>query len=136
MPEIECLRYVERKKGRFLGFADLRFSRWQLEVYGCTVFVSENGEARNVRLPTKEYVNDQGETKYAPLVRFVERAHQDAFSEAALKAIDKFKAEHPECMALPSDLKQVDPDRKPSNSTTQPDKLEPLKNRDGTDCPF
>ena len=54
----------------------------------------KNGK-RWLSLPSREFQDkDTGEKKYMSIMRFMEKAHNDAFCKAALKALDDFCAQH------------------------------------------
>ena len=89
---IECIKYVSVNKGSLLGYADFYVQKTGLEIIGCQLHQKEG--RRWINMPSKEYTNDQGEKKYAPCVRYRERAHMDAFSELCKKAIEKKCAEN------------------------------------------
>ena len=91
---IECLRYKSYTKGSLQGFADLYIPKTGLEIYGCSIHQKDGRKWLN--MPSKEYQNDDGETKWSHCVRFRERAHMDAFSKLALKAIDDWCISHAE----------------------------------------
>lgn len=86
---IECINFRTQTSGALLGFADFFVPKMGLEIKGCTLF-QKNGR-RWLNLPSKEYEKD-GEKKYAPIVKFREKEHQEAFATAAIKAIDDFCA--------------------------------------------
>lgn len=88
---IECMRYTAVNKGSLLGYADFYVPKTGQEIFGCQLYQKDG--RRWINLPSKEYTNDQGEKKFAPCVRYRERAHMDAFSEACKKAIEKKCAE-------------------------------------------
>lgn len=87
---IECLKYKAVNKGSLLGFADFFIPKMGLEIYNCQLFQKDG--RRWVMFPQKEYTTGSGEKKYIGLVRFRERGHQDAFSKAAVEAIEKWCA--------------------------------------------
>jgi hypothetical protein len=94
---IECVNYKEYKSGALQGFALIYVDKWDLEIKGCKVF-SKSG-ARWFSLPSKEFTNEAGETKFEPLIRFRNKETAKQFGIAALQAIDKWCAEnnqHPE----------------------------------------
>jgi len=92
MSKIECLGFRSHNSGILQGFAKLHVPAWGVEIDGCKVFQKEG--QRWLKLPDREYKNAEGETKWAPTVRFVEKRHQDLFSTAALKAVDEWCAEN------------------------------------------
>ena len=88
---IECMRFQSVNKGSLLGYADFYIPKTGQEIYGCQLHQKDG--RRWINLPSKEYTNDQGERKFSPCVRYRERSHMDAFSEACKKAIEKKCAE-------------------------------------------
>lgn len=84
---IECTKFTSVSKGALVGFADLYFPKWGLEIHGCSLLMKDG--KRWVNFPQKEYKNPQGETKYLSIVRFRDKAHMEAFSKAAKDAIEK-----------------------------------------------
>lgn len=86
MSKITCLEFRSHQAGILQGFAKLHVEAWGVEIDGCKVFM-KNGQ-RWLKLPDREYKNAEGEQKWSPIVRFVERAHQDLFSQRALDAVD------------------------------------------------
>lgn len=84
---IECLKFSSHESGSLRGFANFRLAKMGVEIFGCGVFM-KNGK-RWVSLPNREYKDaETGETKYMGIIRFIEKAHLDAFCKAALKAVD------------------------------------------------
>lgn len=85
---IECIRFKSYEKGALQGFADLYVEKWGLELNGCSLYMRDG--QRWINLPSKEYKDKEGETKYSPAVRFRDKEHFQAFAEKAKAAIDKF----------------------------------------------
>lgn len=85
---IECINFRECKKGTLLGFADFALPKMGIEIHGCTVH--KKNDSKWVNLPSKEYQNKEGETKYAPIVKFIELDHYRGFQKHALEAVNKF----------------------------------------------
>lgn len=88
---IEVLKFRSHTKGALLGFADIFIDKTGMEIYGCTMYQKDG--RRWVNLPQKEY-EENGEKKYAPVVRFRNKAHQTAFQDQALDAIDEWCAQN------------------------------------------
>lgn len=84
---IKCTHFKSFEKGCLQGFATLEIDKWGAEIKGCTLNMKDG--KRWVSLPRKEYEVD-GEKKYQPIVRLLERSHQDTFSEQAKEAIDLY----------------------------------------------
>ncbi len=84
---IECTKYKPVNKGALLGFADLYIPKFGIEVFGCAIF--EKGTHKWVTFPQKEVTDELGVKKYFSHLRFKEKSHMDAFSNAAVQAIMK-----------------------------------------------
>ena len=84
---IECTNYKPVNKGSLLGYADFFMARSRMEIYGCGVYQKDGH--RWVNMPSREYTNADGEKKFLSIVRFREKSVQQAFSDAALKAVDE-----------------------------------------------
>ncbi len=83
---IECIKFKSFSKGDLQGFADFYIPKWGVELCGCALF--KKGGKRWIRLPSQEYQNNQGEKKYAPIVKFKEKSHEEQFLKQAKAAID------------------------------------------------
>lgn len=88
---IECTNFKEHKEGCLTGFADFYIEKWQAEVKGCKIF--EKDGKRWVKLPDRKFINDEGDTAYAPILKFLHVESNQIFSEKAIEAIDKFKSQ-------------------------------------------
>jgi len=96
---IECTRFKSFEKGYLQGFADFYIDKWGVEIQGCALYMKEG--RRWLNLPGNEYMNKEGEKKYAPFLRFREKEHWNAFMESAKAAIDKWCAENPQSEPKP-----------------------------------
>lgn len=90
---VECFGFKSYQKGSLVGFADLYIPDKDLEIKGCSVFMKDG--RRWISFPSKKYTNKEGEEKNAPHVSFREKSNSYAFSEKAIKAIEKFCANQP-----------------------------------------
>lgn len=92
---ITCERYKSVNKGVLLGFADIYVEKWGLEIKGCSLCMKDG--RRWVNLPSRKYIDEEQQEKFAPIIRFKERKLQDAFSDQIKKAIDDWcrKEENP-----------------------------------------
>lgn len=88
---IECIKYKAINKGSFLGFADIYIPKTGQEIYGCKLYQKDG--RRWVSLPSNEFINEQGEKKYAPMMKYRDPEHQKLFLEACVKAIEAKCAE-------------------------------------------
>jgi hypothetical protein len=96
---IECTKFTPLNKGVLVGFADLYVQKMDLEIFGCQL-CNKNGK-RWLNMPQKEYLKDN-EKKYLSIVRFRDKAKQDAFAEAAIKAIEKKIVEQAQAPKAPA----------------------------------
>ena len=96
---VECMRYKSVNKGSLLGYADLFVPKTGLEIYGCTLHQKEG--RRWINFPSREYSDETGEKKYAPIVRFREKAHMEGFTKVAKEAIEKKCAEMNQSFSAP-----------------------------------
>lgn len=87
---IECMNYKAVNKGSLIGFADFFIPKMGLEIYGCAMFQKDG--RRWINFPQKEVTDDMGVKKYFSHIRFKEKSHMDAFSKAAIEAIEKWCA--------------------------------------------
>tara|TARA_R110002126_G_scaffold185420_2_gene333947 strand:- start:191 stop:535 length:345 start_codon:yes stop_codon:yes gene_type:complete len=86
---IECFDFKSHASGALQGFANFRLAKMGIELFGCGVFM-KNGK-RWVSLPSREFNDkDTGEKKYISIMRFMDKAHGDAFSNGALVAFDSW----------------------------------------------
>lgn len=83
------MKFVRINRGHFLGFADLYLPECGIEIKGCTLY--ENNGARWVNLPSKEYVDEHNERKYAYVIRYRNDEKYKEFCRLAKEAIDKYK---------------------------------------------
>ena len=106
---IECIRFKSFQKGFLQGFADIYVPKWNVEIHGCSLCRKTSCQKDNygeektpsdghywVNLPSKEYENDQGEKKFAPILFFREKSQREAFCQQALEAIKKWIVEDDE----------------------------------------
>lgn len=89
---IECMKYNPVNKGSLVGYADIYVTKWDWEIYGCSLHQKDG--KRWVNLPQKEYQDKQtGEKKYAFVNRFRNKNNFEAFQKAVKEAIEKKAAE-------------------------------------------
>ena len=101
---IECMKYKQVNKGSLLGYADLYAPKMGLEIFGCSLHQKDG--KRWVNLPSREYTDDQGQKKYAPILKFPNKFHMDEFTRQAKEAIEKKCGEQ---AGMPIDLFEQDP---------------------------
>lgn len=102
---IECIKYKEINKGSLVAFVDFWIPKMGLEITGCSLHVKDNRSW--VNLPSREYTDQQGEKKYAPIVRFREKSHADAFSSACKEAIQRRPKEDKVIPPHPDDQEEL-----------------------------
>jgi hypothetical protein len=84
---IECLRYISINKGTLLGYADLWVEKMGIEIFGCSLHQKDG--RRWVNLPSREYKDKNGETKYQSIIRFRNKSFYERFCKKAKEAIEK-----------------------------------------------
>lgn len=85
---MKCTKFTEKVSGTLLGYADITVPKWGVELLGCTVHTK--GNQTWVNLPQRKYDGD-GEEKWAPVMKFIEKDHATAFSKKALELVDEWK---------------------------------------------
>ncbi len=83
---IECIRFRAHAAGTLQGFVDLWIEKMGVEIYGCTLHVKDG--KRWINLPSKEYLSENGEKKYSPVIRFRDKDHYYKFCDRAKESID------------------------------------------------
>jgi hypothetical protein len=58
------------------------------------VMLHEQGAARWVQTPSREWLDTQGKKGYAPLIEFTSRDVSDRFKEQVLHAVDRYLTAH------------------------------------------
>ena len=90
LPSITCLGFDRaRKPGVLKGWATLHLPRHKLKLYGCGCFASDAGDW--ILPPSREIGKDaDGKPRWASVLEFDSRELQNAFSRAAVRAIDVY----------------------------------------------
>ena len=83
----ECVRYSPINKSSCLGVATVFIPKWNVELSGVSLHQKEG--KRWVNLPAR-VVEENGEKKYYPYVKFRERENKDKFCEKIKDAIDVY----------------------------------------------
>jgi hypothetical protein len=93
---IKCTNYKSYNKGSLLGFADLLITEWAggIEIPGCKLFQKDG--RRWLQLPSREYKDDEGNIKYAPLFHFRDKEVWQKFMEEAKRAVEEYCASNQE----------------------------------------
>ena len=92
MSEIECIGFSEMSSGALQGFADFSIPKWGVEIHGCGYF--EVGARKWLNLPGRPFEDKDGEKKYAPIIKFINKDHSTAFSKILLSCLEEYKATH------------------------------------------
>lgn len=83
---IEVLEYRPMEgKGALKGYANIYIAKSGLEIFGCAIF-EKDGKSW-VKLPQKEFTDNEGQKNYRPIIKWRERSHEDAFSKAVVEAV-------------------------------------------------
>jgi len=83
---IQVTGFREFKKNTLLGFATLRMTNIGLEIRDCTIH--EKDGKKWVGLPSRQYTDQEGETKYSYIVHFYSDDVWKKFQSAALAALE------------------------------------------------
>lgn len=61
--------FKKHQSGKLYGFLDISVPAWNttLHIKGCKVFIDEGKQW--ISLPSREYQNEEGETKYTPIIK-------------------------------------------------------------------
>ncbi|NIP43014.1 MAG: hypothetical protein GWN00_20345 [Aliifodinibius sp.] len=85
---IKILKYRAVNKPPLVGFLDIEIDAWNLEIRDLSM-IQMDGK-RWFNLPTRPYTNENGEKKYAPIVKFTEDAVKKRFLSAVGHAFDEY----------------------------------------------
>jgi hypothetical protein len=84
---IKCIRFKSHVKGALQGFADIYVEKWDLEIFGLTLYMKDG--KRWINFPGKEIEKDS-ETKFYPFFRFKNKNNWIEFVNQVKKAIDEY----------------------------------------------
>lgn len=92
-PAITCLSFTPAPRSGILkGWADLHLPRMKLRLRGCPAFLSSEGGA-SVALPSREIGRDAaGKSRFVPVAEWDNRDIANAFSDAAVAALDAYQS--------------------------------------------
>jgi hypothetical protein len=93
-----CLDWRSLERGTLLGFANVHIPAVRIVIRDVAIHARDG--KRWAALPSKAQIgkdrelirDDAGKIKYVPVLEFDNRKVADAFSEAALRAVDNFLA--------------------------------------------
>lgn len=98
MTRIECVNFKSHNSGALQGFATLFVEKMGIEIKDCCLFMKDG--KRWMTFPSREFTNDKGEKKYAPLIKFREKGLQEQFMSLAINAVDEYALEQKSKSAL------------------------------------
>ena len=122
---VECLEFKSYVKGCMLGFFNIYVPKMGIEIFGCSLW-QKNGK-RWVNLPSREYKDSEGQTKYMPMLRLREKGHYEAFMKEIKKSVDTW------CKQNSVDLDQAQQAPSPFPQQNQPP---PQQQYQEEDLPF
>jgi hypothetical protein len=88
MSNIEIIKWTPKDSGCLEGFVDIYVKRWDLEIFGVTVF--KKGGERWISFPSKVY-ESEGEKKYWPYLRFRDKNVNKEFAKLLIDALHDFR---------------------------------------------
>lgn len=103
---LEVQNITPINKGSLLAICDVHIVPWKLTLMEVKIF--EKGANRWISLPSKEFITDTGEKKYAELITFDNDGIKNRFRNQIMGAIDKYLASNPEM--VPEELIKQDDD--------------------------
>jgi DNA-binding cell septation regulator SpoVG len=74
-------------KGALVGFVDLRIEGWGLILNDCKWF--RTNKAEWIGMPSAKFTTRDGKTTYKDIIEFTDKAIEDRFLAAALRAVLK-----------------------------------------------
>jgi hypothetical protein len=90
---IEIMKFELVNKGPLIARFTLKMMKWGgLQIRECTLF--ESGPKRWINLPSRQYQDSEGKTKYFPFLAYEERSMDDKFKEMIIKAVDEYMAKN------------------------------------------
>jgi len=90
--KIEAKNFRSHKSGALQGYVDLFLPELGWTLKGCGVFASSSREW--ITSPSKQYKDDNGETKYSPILE-MPKDKREAFSDEAMKALKRLADKPP-----------------------------------------
>ena len=103
---IEVLNINPVQKGGLLATCSVRIVPWKLTLHEVKIF--EKGANRWISMPSKEYVNGEGQKKYTELMSFDNDAVKSRFRDQIMGAIDQYLSQNPDM--TPEDVIKTDGD--------------------------
>lgn len=91
---LEIININAINKGNLLATCDVHIIPWKMTLHEVKIF--EKGANRWLGLPSKEFMNDQGEKKFIELITFDSEGVKNRFRSQIMGAVDKYLASNPE----------------------------------------
>jgi hypothetical protein len=88
---VKVTNFRKFEKNSLRGFLSIHLTGVGLEIRDATYH--KKGRKRWIGLPAKPYKDKEGETKYAYIVKFVDKDRWQEFQKYALEALDEYLAE-------------------------------------------
>lgn len=87
---VEITKYTPLKTpmGAFIASCEVRVPAWKMTIREIKVF--EKGNQKWVGLPSREYLNKEGEKKYSDTIVFDTEEDKNAFRNSIAKAISAY----------------------------------------------
>lgn len=89
---IEVKDFRKYEKGTLLGFATLFLPTAGVEING--VGLHTKAGQQWVSMPSRQFQADDGSTKYAPYIRFPDKARWGKFQAEAISALEEHLSQH------------------------------------------
>jgi len=81
-------------KGSLMAKCDVHIAPWKMTFHDVKIF--EKGANRWIAMPSKDFVNAEGITKYSDMISFDSDAVKKRFTEQIKEAVDKYLESNPE----------------------------------------
>jgi hypothetical protein len=88
---IVITKFRQFEKNTLRGFLNIHLTNIGLEIRDAT-YHQKDGE-RWIGLPAKPYEDENGDTKYSYIIKFVDKNKYSEFQKWTLKALDQYLAE-------------------------------------------
>ena len=116
MIEIQCTGWKAIDKGKVVGVAELHLPALGVTISDCMMLRGDSG-GEWVNLPSrpmldrdgKQMTRDDGKKSYAEIFKWKDRAAKDAFSAAAVAAIEAYRKPAAQAAPLDDDLSDLIP---------------------------
>ena len=89
---LEIVKFRAYKKNSLLGFFSCKLTAIGLELRDCALYEKEGD--RWIGLPSKPYKDEDGNQKWAYIIKFYDKNKFQQFQKCALHALDEYVAKH------------------------------------------